>query len=377
MLTRFRQGEAFIISIQQVFSRPMASLVLPTLLALTACSASEEEAVVGVNAAEPTEVVVQVLQPETWQGRVETFGVIEALEEINVAAELSGTVSAVHVDEGDRVEAGHLLLELNPQKRGLAADQAAQAVERAEAALKEARLKLSRRQDLARQKSVSREVLDNAQLAVDGAKAAYEEALASHKLAQRELADTRIYSPTAGLVDVQAVAAGEAVQAGATLITLQAVAGLRMHTWVSEADILNIRSGAEAQVAASGIAGRTFQAKVEWVGVNADPATGNFPVKLILTEGMDLLRPGMTARAILEGVAVENSLLLPESALVDRERRRVVFVVEDGVVRMREPALAAGFSNRLHILDGLEAGDQVVVSGHAGLLDGAAVRVAK
>ena len=323
----------------------------------------------------PTEVLVHTLSREAWQGTIQTFGVVEALEEVDVAAELSGTVKAVHVNEGDRVEAGQLLLELDAQKRQFAVQQADQQVERARAALEEARLKLQRRRNLAEKETISQEVLDNAQLAVDAASAAFQQAVASGQLAHRELADTRIYSPTAGLVDVKAVEAGEPVAAGGTLVTLQAVHSLRVHTWVSEADILHIHAGGEAVVTASGLTGRHYPARIEWVGVNADPATGNFPVKLILSGNTDGLRPGMTASATLDGIRIENALLLPEKALVDRDRRRVVFVVEEGVAHIREPLLAAGFSNRLHILDGLSAGDRVVIAGQRNLLDGTAVSV--
>ncbi|MBK6511476.1 MAG: efflux RND transporter periplasmic adaptor subunit [Haliea sp.] len=210
---------------------------------------------------------------------------------------------------------------------------------------------------------------------MDLANAAYQQALASAQLAQRELADTRIFSPTDGLVDIRAVEVGEPVQAGASLITLQAVQGLRVQTWVSEADIARIRAGGSARVTVSGLAGREFAATIEWVGVNADPATGNFPLKLILTGDTDALRPGMTASAQLQGISEPDALLLPEQALVDRNRRRVVFVVEDGVARLREPLLAAGFSNRLQILAGLAAGEKVVIAGQALLLDGDAVTV--
>lgn len=358
------------------WSRAIAYALLPPgALLLAACSDEAAPELSEPVAATPPVVSVQVIQSREWQGTVGTFGVVEALEEISVAAELSGTVKAVHVDEGDRVEAGQLLLELDPHKRQLALEQAGQQVQRARATLEEARLKLQRRRNLAEKETISREVLDNAQLAVDAATAAYQQAVASEQLAQRELADTRIFSPTAGLVDIQAVEAGEPVAAGASLITLQAVAGLRVQTWVSEADIGNIRAGADARVTVSGLAGREYGASVEWVGVNADPATGNFPVKLIITDDAEALRPGMTARAELDGVSVPDALLLPEGALVDRQRRRVVFVVEEGRARMREPLLAAGFNNRLQILSGLSVGDQVVIDGHTLLVDGSEVTV--
>jgi membrane fusion protein (multidrug efflux system) len=353
----------------------LRTLALSSVLSLAACGDTPEPAREQAKAPQPVEVTVEELKPKTWQSTISTFGVVEALEEVNVAAELSGTVTAVHINEGDRVKAGQLLLELDPQKRQFAVEQAEQHVQHAQAALKEAQLKLQRRRNLSAQETISKEDLDSAQLAVDLASAAYQQALASAQLAQRELADTRIFSPTDGLVDIRAVEVGEPVQAGASLVTLQAVQGLRVQTWVSEADIARIRAGDPARVTISGLAGGEFPATIEWVGVNADPTTGNFPLKLILTGDTDALRPGMTASAQLQGISEPDALLLPEQALVDRNRRRVVFVVEDGVARLREPMLAAGFSNRLQILEGLATGDKVVVTGQSLLLDGDAVTV--
>ena len=360
--------------------RSLRSLLLITLsLVLGACSEEPAPAAEAPTVAPVVDVTVQELNIQVWQGNIRTFGVVEALEEVNVAAELSGTVQAVHVNEGDPVEAGQLLLELDPQKRQLALQQSEQQVNRTRAALEEAQLKLQRRRNLSEQETISKEVLDNAQLTVDAATATYQQALVSQQLAERELADTRIYSPTTGLVDIQAVEVGEAVMVGASLITLQAMQELRVHTWVSEADIRHIRAGGKARVIASGLAGREFQGSIEWVGVSADPDTGNFPVKLILTDETDTLRPGMTATAVLEGINIPDVLLLPESALVDRDRRRVVFIVEqDGlqnVARLREPLLAAGFGHRLHILDGVAPGDLVVTSGQRQLLEGTTVNI--
>ena len=349
---------------------------LPIVVLLSgACSVEEPAEPASAPASATVPVRVQVLQQQSWQGSVETFGVVEALEEVDVAAELSGTVSSVHVSEGDRVEAGQLLLELDAEKRELAVRQARQSAEQARTALHEARLKLERRRELANQQTIAEEVLDSARLAVDAAAAAYQQALAAQQLAVRELADTRIVSPSPGLVDIKAVEPGEAVTAGATLIKLQAVAALRVHTWVSEKDVPWIRAGAPAEVRVSGFPGAALAARIEWVGVNADPATGNFPVKLILQQDSGSIRPGMTATATIKGFERQNVVLLPEQALVDRQRRRVVFVVEDGRARLREPQLFAGLGDRLVVLGGVGPGDQVVVSGQRRLLDGTPVSI--
>jgi len=117
-------------------------LTVASALSVAACGDAPEPVSEQARAPQRVEVTVEELKPQAWQSTVSTFGVVEALEEVNVAAELSGTVTAVHINEGDRVGAGQLLLELDPQKRQFAVEQAQQHVQHAQAALKEAQLKL-------------------------------------------------------------------------------------------------------------------------------------------------------------------------------------------------------------------------------------------
>ena len=173
--------------------------------------------------------------------------------------------------------------------------------------------------------------------------------------------------------------AGEPVTVGATLVSLQVTHVMRVQTWVSEADLLLIQPGQQASVQLTAAPLHSFEALIEWVGVNADPQTGNYPVKLVLQDESNELRPGMTASVEIKGLVAPQALLLPESALVHRNRRRVVFVVErqqgKTIARIREPQLAAGFSRRLLVLGGLEAGEEVITDGLDGVVEGSVVAV--
>lgn len=355
--------------------RQCLAIIVVVCAPIMGCQPVEEESASPAPPPLPR-VTTVALEPVSWQGHVTSFGVIEALEEVDIAAELSGTVSKVYVDEGDRVTIGQLLLELDPEKSELALQQAEKFLEQARAELDDARQKLERRSNLAASNTISKEALDTAQVTLDAAAARYQQAFAAHLLTQRQLADTRILSPTDGVVEVQAVEAGEPVQAGASLIKLQATEGLRMQAWVSESDILMLDPGSPATISVSALPGQSYPAVIEWLGVNADRQTGNYPVKLLLNNRENLLRPGMTATASMQAREVKGALILPEATLVDRERRRVVFIVIDGIAHMREPVLAAGLSNRLHVLAGLEANDQLIVAGHKLVVDGARVVVA-
>jgi membrane fusion protein (multidrug efflux system) len=351
----------------------------PALFILTLLAACSEpvapEAEQETAVAKLVGVSVHRLQPETWQGDVVTFGVVEGIEEVDVASEIAGTVSRVLVNEGDSVEVDDILLELDPTKAKLRVAQAGKAEEQARAQLDEAQLRLKRRLELAEQDTISEEALDSARLNVLAVAANHQQAVAIHSLALQELDDTVVRSPSKGLVDQRIIEPGEAVAIGSTLISLQVVHVMRVHTWVSEADITHLRARAPATVALSGLPGRDYPALVEWVGINADTRTGNFPVKLILQSDDPAIRPGMTATVTTTGQAIAQSLLLPEEALIDRDRRRVVFVAENGIARRREPMLAAGYSNRLQVLAGLEAGDLVIVEGQQLLSDGMAVSI--
>ena len=350
------------------------SCLLILLLLLAGCGSSEPHVSAPAQLL-TVPVTVHQLATQSWQGQVRSFGVVEALEQVDVSSETHGTVAAVMVREGDSVEAGDVLIELDRNKAELRLTQASRGAEQAHALLEEARLRLQRRQDLASQGTISEEVLDNARLAMLAVEANYRQAEAVQQLAQRELNDTRIVSPARGLVDQKLGEPGEPVTVGATLVRLQVVQVMRVHTWISEADISHLHAGAIASVTLTGIKGSHYAARVEWVGVNADPATGNFPVKLILEAGDPRIRPGMTATASIQLLEQPDVLLLPEAALVDRDRQRVVFVVRKGRAKQIKPLLAAGYGSRLQVLAGLVAGDQVVVKGHYGLRDGALISV--
>ncbi len=351
-------------------------------LVLTACAADDEAPVPAFHSGNNVPVVVEtvLLTPENHAPLITTFGVVEGLEDVDIAAEMSGTVTRVIVREGDAVAAGDVLLELNDEKAEYKLTQARQAAEQASVLLDEARLRYQRRQDLAESDTISKEDLDSARLRLLAVDASHQKARAALQLAERELADASVRSPSDGLVDQRFIEPGEPVTMGTPLLSLQVVHTMRVHTWVSEADVFSLRAGNKAKVTLSGLPQREFEAVVAWVGVNADAATGNFPVKLLLQDESDRIRPGMTATAHIEGLEIDDMLVLPESALVDRDRRRVVFVAvrEDDktVARLREPRLAAGFANRLVVLAGVVVGERVIVSNQAQLTDGRGVELA-
>jgi membrane fusion protein (multidrug efflux system) len=114
---------------------------------------------------------------------------------------------------------------------------------------------------------------------------------------------------------------------------------------------------------------------IESVGIKADPGTGNFTVKLTIQNKDGLLRDGMTATAELQGIEYPEALLVPESAVVDRNRHRVVYKVVDNRAVEVQPVFRASMREHIPVLDGLESGDILIVSGMENVIDGAEIEI--
>ena len=313
------------------------------------------------------------LEPSSWVESIGAHGVIEAAEEVNVTIDFSATVRSVHFQEGDRVETGKPIIEFDRGKRELRLTGVVTRVDEAKARLDQTGRVLERREALYRKNVIPREQYDEARTAWQSASARYQEALAAQRLARRELGETILLSPVSGRVAKRLVDPGETVMPGQLLSVIQTVDTVRVVTYVSEKDVNGLHVGAEAQVTTPGVRGRAYRGRIESVGIEADPRTGNFTVKLTVPNEDGLLRQGMTASVVLQGIEYPDALLVPESAVVDRNRRRVVYRVEDDRAVEVRPVLMAVTGERIPVLDGLDPGDVLIVGGLESVVDGSRV----
>ncbi len=319
------------------------------------------------------QVTTQVLTPQPWQESFRTYGVVKPVEEIDLAIDFAATVETVHFEEGQRVEAGTKLIEFDPRKRQLKLEQANAVVDDARVRLNEARNDLQRAVKLRQGGVVTTDEHQQCEANYRSTEARLAEALAAQALAQRELDENTLLSPVSGLVASRSVEPGETVMPGEALAKVQVVETVRVVTYVSERDINSLRVGATAAVAAAAAPGELYGARIESLGATADSKTGNFSVKLTVSNEHGLLRDGMTARVTLQGITVDDALIVPRTALADRNRRRVVYVVRDGKAVEIQPALAIDTGEAYLVLAGLSAGDEVILNGDAEIIDGTPV----
>lgn len=308
----------------------------------------------------PLAVPVTAIEARPWLQTIDAFGRVVAAEKVVIGVEVSGTVREMLVREGERVSAGQVLLRLDDRKQLLRVERARADVVGLRAEVNRAHGTYQRYQMLMARQVVSAEAFKQTQAAAESAGARLAEALAACALAEQELADLTVRSPASGVVELEAVETGQKVRPGEALLVLQSRDTLQVVTHVREEEVNLLQPGGGAPIVSPGVPGREYHGRIEAIASAADPRTGNFAVKLRVDNSEGLLREGMSARVTLRSAMPEEAVVIPRSALTDRDRRRVLFVIEGGHARRIDPELGLGNGEEVVVRAGLRPGDQLI-----------------
>ncbi len=308
-------------------------------------------------------VVATTVQTGAMSSWIMSSGNLEAIGLVDVLAKVQGQVDRLLVEEGTRVRAGDTLLELDPDEYRLRA-------ERAEAEADK------KRSDLLRYRRMLAEgVLSK----VDFAQAEYEVRQADLALeqAQLDLVEATVRAPIDGVISSRLVHRGARVSAHQHLFTIVDPDELWVHVHVPETDLPGLEAGQPATISTDVLAGREFQASVERISPVVDPQSGTAKVTVRLADATGL-RPGMFVNVRVTTAIRENALLLSKRAIVYAGASTVVFRIDgtepDLIATRVAVRMGASDANRVEILQGLEAGDRVVVLGQDALRSGVPVR---
>lgn len=334
-------------------------------------------------------------------------GRLNAASRLDIGAEVTATVEEVRVREGDRVQAGALLLRLSDaearaalqqaraalveargrvtQQARVTAPVAAQAVLQAEAAFTAAAREHQRARELVAQGFFSRQKLDDAQRALDTARSALEsarvqaranqpsgieralaasrvdQAAAAVAVAQARLARLSITSPLDALVLTRNVEPGSMAQPGRVLLSLAAQGSLRIDAGLDEKNLRLLTPGMAARAVADAYPGQPFDAKLTYIAPAVDPQRGTVEVRLAVPNPPAFLRPDMTVSVELVGGTKPDALVLPSGAVRDADREAPwVLALQDGRAVRVPVTLGLRGIGAVEITAGLKAGDQVI-----------------
>lgn len=321
------------------------------------------------------------LRPERLRPRATVSGLLEPRRRVDLFAEVEGRVIEVGARELDHVEAGALLLRMDPTLAEVAVDRARAAIARAESEGVLARANLERNRGLASSDATSRARLDEAENASRLAHASLLEARASLAEAQDRLAKQTVTAPFAGVLRSFPVEVGEYVQPGERVAELLDVERLRITIGLTDRQVVALEPGTRVGIEVDARPGEAVEGEVVRVGGAIDLATRKFPVRIEVDNADGGLLPGMVARMDLALGESRDVMAVPLDAVIDEFGLRHVFVVrpaEGGghtVAKRRVLADPIPFRpTELELRAGLAEGERIAISSVRQLRDGMAVR---
>jgi RND family efflux transporter MFP subunit len=197
----------------------------------------------------------------------------------------------------------------------------------------------------------------------------------SVKKAQLDLEKTKIRAPFYGIVTDIKASPGEHVSAGRELFTLVNISKIQVHASVLESEIGKMQVGREVDLKFSAYPGRVFKGKVSAISPIVNPEFKTCKVFIDVENPKEELKPGMHAEVEIAAEIHKNKLLVPQDSILTRSQRRLLFVVEDGLAKWRYVEIGLENEDFAEILDGVEAGEQVIVEGHFTLAHDAHVKI--
>jgi RND family efflux transporter MFP subunit len=392
-------------------------LVLMLVVGVSSCGKKEEKS--PEKEAAVTGVKVEIVKASTQDDFYEAVATVRSKTTSVLSSRIMGYILAIHVREGDRVQAGQLLMEienreaaaqlrkaqaglreaqemLRETERLIQASESAKTAAEAEQSL--AASTFNRYEALLERKSVSQQEFDEVQARYRGKtaeverikemlrsmQARKEQVLARIDQAKAEISQAQVYvdygriqSPLHGIVTRKQAEVGSLAAPGGPLLTLEDDARYRLEAMVEESKLGKIRLGDSVRVTIDALGGQEWTGRVGEVQPTADPASRSSLVKIDLPESMiKKVTPGRILRSGLYGkarfaVGKKEIIAIPHKAIFQRGQLLQVFVVDSSqMARLRLIKTGKIYGDRIEVLSGLGEGEKVIVEGVERVNDG-------
>jgi RND family efflux transporter MFP subunit len=328
--------------------------------------------------------------------QVTSTGYVVAQTESKVGAKILGRVSVVRVKEGDKVKAGDVLIELETaeQRASVAAARARAAAARARAetaraSLAETRKQYAREKSLLDQGATARSVVEDLESRVstlsESLKAAEADAAAEDAGAEAltaNLSYATIRAPINGTVIDKPVEVGELVGPGTPpVLELSDFDSLTVEIDVPEGRLSLVRPGSPAEIVLDAYPAKRHRGEVLEISPRINRAKATAIAKVKFVDPTDGILPDMAARVSIlseplsaDALKKPPVLVVPSSAVVEREGRKVIFRIEEGHARMSPVTLGPPNSDGFELISGAADGARLVSNPKPELLDGASIK---
>jgi membrane fusion protein (multidrug efflux system) len=290
-----------------------------------------------------------------------TYTSLEAERHVDVVSRTQGLVETILVEEGDRVQEGQPLAQLD--------------TDALELTLQEREVNMN---SLESNYNRSRELLDQELLSsqeFEQTKFQYEAAATQYESAKLQLEYATIRSPFSGIITERLVEVGNLVNANDVVFRTADLDPLLARIYVPEKDIGQVRPGQSVRINVEG-SEQTHTGRVALISPIVDPESGTVKVTVEIRDRMGTLRPGMFTTVNLVIAIQENVLQVEKKALVAEAEGSYAFLFQDGTAEKRLLEIGIAEGDYVEVLSGLSDGDSIITVGQEGLRNGAPVRIA-
>jgi RND family efflux transporter MFP subunit len=344
----------------------LASSIALLSLNLTGCGdakASDDKKDTEVVISVPVEVANTT--SGTISSNYSTTAILEAKEEAQVVAKVSGILESIYVEEGDYVEAGQLLAKIEPQRFQLS-------LNKAQADLAQVKSELSRMEKVHGQQLVSAETYEKLKWQYESSKSALD-------IAKLDLKETEIIAPISGYIAQRYVKTGNVVQQYKQQSMFHIVQQKQLQGIVHlpEQQLLHVKVGQQTTLNLSAIGNTQVVAKIERISPIVNAKTGTFKVTLNIPNQNGLLKSGMFAEVSIKYNTHNNATLIPRKALISMDNKHTVYLIDNGKVVKKNVEIGFEEDGLVEITAGLNLNSQVVTAGHNNLKDNANIQIIK
>ncbi|WP_289030064.1 efflux RND transporter periplasmic adaptor subunit [uncultured Paraglaciecola sp.] len=354
-----------------IIKKPSSNLItiLSLLLSvslLSACGDSNETA----SQNEPSEeliisvpVEITLLSKGDISSNYTTTAVLEPKEEAFVVPRASGIIENIYVEEGDYVEKGQMLAQIEPRRYHLNLD-------RAKADLVGVEKELAKINKVYNQKLVSDDTYDKLS-------AQFESAKATLSLAELDLKEATIVAPISGYIAERNAKVGNLTESFQRARMFHIVQQKELYgiVYLPEKELSKVFKNQQATLILTALDDTTIKAYVERISPVIDATTGTFKVTLRVPNTNNQLKSGMFAEVQLNYDTHKNSLLLARKSLIAIDDSINVFVVENGIASKQKISIGYQQGELVEVISGLTGNEQVVITGHQNLRDQAPVEI--
>lgn len=309
-------------------------------------------------------VIASHAERTAWSDPLEALGTLRAKESVTLSATVTETIVEINFQDGQHIERGQLLIRLQ--------DAEAQAQLRAAQALSDERRNATVRAAQLQQRNLA------ARAEVEDTQARLRQAEADAQALEARLANYQITAPFSGRVGFRNISTGALVTPGMELVTLDKLDVMKLDFSVPERFLGRLSEGLSLSATSAAFPNDVFNGHIASIGTRIDPVSRSVSVRAKLKNPEGKLRPGMLMEVVVQQ-RVRDTIVLPEAAIKPSGDRHYVMLVDqqEDTPRLEQRAVTVGERRYgdVEILEGIDAGDLVVVHGLQMAREGQTVRL--